>query len=422
MPITPDPSNSPAAVSLKKTDVVEFEYTFRFITPMFGGGVESEGPQKPFDPQTPIRIPSIRGQLRFWWRACNPTKVASISELRKAEEQVWGSTEIPSRVTIRLAQPASKPQVLEVFTKDHRLKPEHKSLAYGIFPLKPPTGSRAEPGVLWRFHKNDTFTLIIRCQKDSHPGVKEALQAWSLFGGLGGRTRRGFGAIESATKRPWQDPKQFLRDLVKRPQIPEVPSLCGAEIRFAKDKHDKSDIAWASALSKLQRFRQGKGLGRNPGTQKNRPGRSRWPEPEQIRQLSGARAPKHRKLAPHISKFPRAVFGLPIIFHFHPGAPNDPGSQGDPKDSTLTPKDLTRFASPLVLRPVRDESGGYRPMALRLASTLPPTTLTLSGESQNSKKFDVPVKWELSPTEASVIQPLDHCTDPLKAFLTLFSK
>lgn len=39
--------------------------TCRFVSPVFGGGAEP----KKVDERSPVRASSIRGQLRFWWRA-----------------------------------------------------------------------------------------------------------------------------------------------------------------------------------------------------------------------------------------------------------------------------------------------------------------------------------------------------------------
>src|SRR5215213_3096694 len=47
--------------------------TYGFLTYVMGGGVRIREHQKLSDPVTPVRSASIRGQLRFWWRACNPS-------------------------------------------------------------------------------------------------------------------------------------------------------------------------------------------------------------------------------------------------------------------------------------------------------------------------------------------------------------
>lgn len=74
----------------KDEDIITEIRRYRLITPLFGGGVES-GMN---DPVTPIRGTSIRGQLRFWWRACRGGKYKSLKELKENENKIWGSMAI----------------------------------------------------------------------------------------------------------------------------------------------------------------------------------------------------------------------------------------------------------------------------------------------------------------------------------------
>jgi len=55
-------------------------------TPMFMGGADNS--------QAELRLPSILGALRFWYRASAPGELVShIDELRKAEAKLFGSSE-----------------------------------------------------------------------------------------------------------------------------------------------------------------------------------------------------------------------------------------------------------------------------------------------------------------------------------------
>lgn len=73
-------------------------YEIEVITPIFGGGTET-GVN---DPVTLIRPSSIRGHLRFWWRATRGANCASVSELRHREGEIWGTTDNPSPVCIEV--------------------------------------------------------------------------------------------------------------------------------------------------------------------------------------------------------------------------------------------------------------------------------------------------------------------------------
>jgi len=131
---------------------------------------------------------------------------------------------------------------------------------------------------------------------------------------------------------------------------------------------------WREVIKTFRKFRQGEGLGRNRGKSgPNRPGRSRFPEPETIRRVTGQRAPLHQRLE-HIpdDAFPRAEFGLPIIFHFK--------DKTDPSDTALYPVDpdgmdgkkWERMSSPLILKPLALKNGKVISVILWLQT--PPLT------------------------------------------------
>lgn len=422
MPAKPAPPGPPADFLSTQPKTVEFDFTFRLITPMFGGGVEINGPQKPHDPITPIRVPSIRGQLRFWWRACNPARATTAEELFKAEEAIWGSTKEPSKVQIRLDTHTLSGEDVNVYQRKNsrpedppnkppawEIRPNQRDIAYGVFPLKPDEGSRDEPGQLFDLRRTDIRILV--CCDASHQGhVRTALTAWSLFGGIGARTRRGFGSVES-DHHTIESIDTFL-DAVRQDQPLTqpwgVPSLVGAKYEVGRAALHPRD-AWANALTLLAKFRQH----RRNGTQPRRPGRSYWPEPEQIRALT-TRDPKHQPLPNPVDSFPRAAFGLPIIFHFQ--------SKADPPDTTLNPVGLHRFASPLILRALRSNSNSrYLPLALVLGGTSVPMgrhDLELAPKGFSIHK----VTRSLTSLQAMHIPRLHGSTDPLAAFLDFFAK
>ena len=87
-------------VPLKPTDIspgyIREYYPIQVITPLFAGGVK---PGK-VDAGLPIRLSSIRGHLRFWWRATRGSGYVNADELRQREGEIWGSMENPSPVII----------------------------------------------------------------------------------------------------------------------------------------------------------------------------------------------------------------------------------------------------------------------------------------------------------------------------------
>jgi CRISPR-associated protein Cmr1 len=409
---TPPPI-APAEVA-RRAVAIEETREYRFLTWTFGGGVRVCAHRKLRDEVTPVRGASLRGQLRFWWRAANPSGCRTLAKLRAREAEVWGATSAASPVALAVTVQPPAPQEVKVY--DYR--PDRtfgvcrgmEAWAYGAFPLQPDKEAlarREQPGVLHDATRG-TFKLTLRYPEGLAADVQEALWAWEAFGGLGARTRRGFGAVQRVPPPALREIERGLARCAERPRIAGVPSLAGA--RFAQSRTTKATAldAWKEGLGLLRKIRQGERFGRNPGSD-GRPGRSRWPEPDEIRELTGKRAPRHRERLVEVPSFPRAAFGLPIVFHFKDKGAGDP----DCKPLELRPADFERFASPLILRPVAD-GDDFRTVALVLGSDLPDARLVAGAKS-------FPVATDLSPAGAARIPALvrgaEVFTDPIDLFL-----
>jgi CRISPR-associated protein Cmr1 len=271
---------------------------------------------------------------------------------------------------------------------------------------------------------NSSFTLRFLYPEEIRADVEAALWAWESFGGLGGRTRRGFGSIVRIREgsASLEGVRSKLSEYQDKPRLDLVPSLAQARLAAAKRLHAEALDAWKAGLKLLQTIRQGPGAGRNPprpGTRKPA-GRSRWPEPDEIRRLTRQSAPLHSQPEVTVPRFPRAAFGMPIVFHFHPGSPHEPGSAGDPgmKPLQLQPEGSERFASPMILRPVPDGQG-FRTLALALSSDVP-TAKLVAGTSTFS------VDANLTPDLAASIPALCRngkaFTSPIDLFLEELQK
>lgn len=381
-----------------KTVVLTRKY--KLITPLFGGGVE---PQTA-DPVTLVRGPGIRGHLRFWWRATRGGAFdGDLARMRAAEMRIWGAAATkasggPSCVGMRVAT-TSQGQAAHPFTMrpGKRFPDADQAVApaYAAFPLQQELRA-VRAGI--------ELTLELRFPRDLEADVLAAVWAWETFGGVGGRTRRGFGAVEPteplevATGDPTTWLERKLRETVTAGPWPQgVPHLSRTATSFRL-----TPLSWRQLIDHYKSFRQW----RNEGKQSNRPGRSKWPEPDVVRLLTGDTAPLHKESihSPPIAKFPRAVFGLPIIFHFQGG--------GDPKDTTLQGIEHDRLASPLILRPV-NIGGRTHGLALVLdGPRTPPGGLKLDKAPRSPR-----VDHQLTPDEADRIEPLDGQTDVLQAFL-----
>lgn len=359
-------------------------YDIELITPMFGGGVSP----RVNDPAFPIRPTAIRGQLQFWWRATVGAQYATRQELRAAQSAVWGDTAQASRVQVRVedvradeASPCARFEMDRNRPGTFRSMPTWNvpfgtgALPYALFPFqgqlaKGRSRVESEPASCIR---NGRFRLTVLTHKDIDfvKQVEPALWAWVNFGGVGSRVRRGCGALVCKALAPKDaaDLKaMWLRHMPELFPLRQWPTASeSVMLRTVDQPGDPIDV-WDWVIGRFRHFRQGEGLGRNPRQQgSNRPGRSRYSEPEAIRLVTGRRSARHARL-PHVpdDAFPRAELGLPIVFHFQDE------QNGEPSDTVLYPdndpdgKKRERMASPLILKPLALQSGKAIPLILRL--------------------------------------------------------
>jgi len=176
----------------------------RVVTPLFGGDDPKAG-------GSPVRVPSIRGVLRYWFRAVAAGHgLLTPAEVWKAEERVFGSTEHPSPIRLRLnGDPAVTPAGLPPDwtggpTWDvNRFHGARYLLGQGLWSFK--TGGLTRPFVA----PGEGVKLDLRLSGDETVDQQFLLSvwAWLTYGGLGARTRRGFGQLRcSATSAPLPDP------------------------------------------------------------------------------------------------------------------------------------------------------------------------------------------------------------------------
>ncbi len=386
------------------TQLMTQVHRYELITPLLGGGVEPGLA----DPVTVIRGSEIRGHLRFWWRACRGGRFGgNLARMKEAEDLLWGAASTAQRPTpsqvqveVEIANPGQDEQPFETRT---RASQNWRSLAYAAFPLqgdeeKPP--GKVRTGV--------AFTLTLTFPQSQQAEVEAALWAWETFGGIGARTRRGFGALRDLDVSLPQASavQQFIQIGLERHVTPgtwpmRVPHLSRTpHLRIAAARPN-AKAAWEYLIRRLKEFRQS----RNPGTAPNKPGRSKWPEPDEIRRLTGQRSPLHATPLSTVGKFPRAAFGLPIVFHFK--------DSGDPDDTMLQGRDHDRLATPLILRPLSCANG----QAVGLALILDGTALPLGGLVLKDAPGNPTVQATVTPAEASAVSPLAGNVDVLQAFL-----
>jgi CRISPR-associated protein Cmr1 len=366
-------------------------YAITVITPIFGGGAEAGRN----DPATFIRPSSVRGHLRFWWRATRGARFHTVAELHQREGEIWGTTDNPSPVTIQVDPPQWS---LKREPNDDYGFPRYGAEAYALFSAKQNGNELCKEGLSFSLslcwltptklqalrdqenkqRREANKPLLPEKIQDISLDIEAAVWAWLNFGGIGARTRRGCGAL-------------FCPKI--QPQIPSFhpPSIDGFT-RWCKEKAEQYEFplltspvhrawptfpsticlkkgvtdalaSWSDAIGVLRQFRQGRNDGRDPGGKT--PSRSRWPEAEAVRTLvishqglgtrPGSWHGVDTRMIPALS-FPRAEFGMPIIFELRDErVPYTTPTRNPPpnlKPSLQPSEDTDRMASPVILRPI----------------------------------------------------------------------
>jgi CRISPR-associated protein Cmr1 len=400
---------------------------YKLITPLFGGGAKP-GEN---DLDNLIRGTEIRGQLRFWWRAIRGWQYKNVEELNRAEGIIWGSaaTDIQKekgsglsedfrwkmsvQIEVEVNNVGRELEAFSVSDDEHgkiRTKPTNRVPAYAAFPLQPErdeinSASKALDVQLKKVREGVSFTLTISFVKEWKTEVLAALWAWENFGGIGARTRRGFGAIQQDGNSP--DDLAPVNRLDAENWIKNQLRLWGAENKFPeKVPHlspnmqlhilgpaTKPAFIWDTLIDKLKKYRQQRDPCKDKKSGKTKSGPNKWPEAEAIRKRISDQLLKGRNTNPP-DKFPRAVFGLPIVFHFI----NEPKAD----NTILQGKDEKhdRLSSPLILRPL----GCGKNEALGLVAVLegwdfPPDGLELANKKGSLGMVSIS-KMRLNSSEA----------------------
>jgi CRISPR-associated protein Cmr1 len=351
----------------------------RVITPLFGGGA-APGTT---DPVTMIRPPSIRGHLRFWWRATQGARFPDAAKLREREGAIWGTVDDPSNVIVEVREiKAGRLEACATFPPDRmfpRFTPGYPP--YALFPFQGNKKDGIAPAIARR---DAEFLLSVRYRPKDRNDVLAALWAWTNFGGIGARTRRGCGALLCEATAPrsvgtvakwWASGRTWL----SAPPTGSDPAWPRIERGPLVSQAAPAPLpAWEAAVGLMREFRQGENVGRNRGTAPNRPGRSRWPEADSLRAITLQGDPQHLPgiTAPEPA-FPRAELGLPIVFHFKDRLDAANNSELYPKRE----RESRRMASPVILRPLGIWGSSQALPMVFVLSAPPPDQLELHFEA-----------------------------------------
>lgn len=225
------------------------------ITPMFLAGANQS--------KAELRAASIKGLLRFWWRALQVE--TDIAKLRKQEGQIFGSSDEGvggSSFAIRIIHNEDIKSIKDKFPMQNiTVTSKGRSfqvnileyLAYGTLEYKKGEGNifireYIPAKTKFQFHLNFTDTTW-------YHEVLKALYVFSLFGGIGARSRNGFGSFNIKNcQEIFSDLSKYSLDkfINKIEPLPYPSFAKDTKIFKTKTTHNSWDAALAE-IGKLYR-------------------------------------------------------------------------------------------------------------------------------------------------------------------------
>lgn len=360
--------------------LLDIHLPLRTITPIIGGGTEPKLP----DAADPVRVQPIRAHLRFWWRTLHAD--LKVDELHKAESRLFGAVDLdgtPRRGHVRVSiEILDRGRIESAGTqgKGQAVAWKLGDIGYAAFPLQRDESDRDAPRGEVRSPVEDYRTgvrFMLRVQIERHrdiqisqdlPGLTQAIRLWTSFGGIGSRTRRGFGALAidgeatpAVEEYGWRK-ASTLTDWACTLRKGEVssggehnpwPAFDGLTALVVGDAKSTAEDALRYLIGRFKEFRQGRDFARG---REWKP--SFWPEADSMRLLrerhGGPTAvrfehPPDPQTWPASAEFPapRAAFGMPLLIRFKKRDRGDSQANGE-----IVPVGHARLPSPVILRPV----------------------------------------------------------------------
>ncbi len=337
------------------------KYELEVVTPMFCAGADQR--------QAEIRVPSIRGQVRWWFRALGGT--------REKEKFLFGGVHDAARasaVRMRLVQPvrsAVAKNLNDVVPGGNMNHP----VSYLLWPLRPTGGSDQkrgciEPGTRFSLQTqvDPAIPDTLRMQFDA------ALHLWMLLGSLGTRSRRGAGSLQPAAKGgdfPWETASLEEWEGAVCSEFDNAPA---AEVRVFQV--DEPQPTWMEALSSLGRWLKKW----RAGSTRSVPNPLRWGKSDHDVACGQSQ----------LGVVYRPVLGLPLTQRF-----SGPSRGGASLVVETLLSDAKRWASPLHLKVVK-VTEGHVPVAVFFPSLAIPEGEPVRLRPQRGGRIqDKAVSWDL---------------------------
>ena len=328
------------------------------ITPMFLGGADSNVPE--------IRVPGIRGALRFWLRAILGGRgLIDSKSLNKYEESILGSSDKGSSVAIRVKD--------KNFTTTRGAKAKAYNAGSSYLWYSVDMGRENDKKFIT---PNSRFQLELRSfDKEKLILVSEALCLLSKLGGIGSRSRRCAGSFEvvncisseQAVSKLFENTNEeiwkYFKD--KEQRIDSKPEFAIFNSEWAQViKCTKSFNKWEDAVGfigqKFQSYRSKRGL--NEGG-----------DYDKVRGFI--------ENGSTVNSIERVAFGLPLSFRFR----TIRNGNNSANMKIVGNQDINRRASQLHLQ-IKCEDGNYVPYLTVFNSKFLPNNVSVQINSGRSRE------------------------------------
>lgn len=250
--------------------IKKITFEIETITPMFLSGADQG--------KAELRASSIKGLLRFWWRALQAE--SDLDKLRKKESQIFGSSEEGgggSSFGIRVIAKDDLKPTKNKFPDNPRYKVQVEGkpfkinileyLAYGTYEYVQRQGN-----VFTReyYPEKKQFDIILNFRDVAWQNdVLKAFYAFCIFSGVGSRSRNGFGSLNIANmeksfenikdiisvKNPYG--QENLKKIIKGNSITSYPSFTKGAKLFKTKQTSDSGLDTLADVGKI--YKKGRG-------------------------------------------------------------------------------------------------------------------------------------------------------------------
>ncbi len=391
----------------------------RTVTPLFSRSMILYGNRYLFE----LRPQSIKGVLRFWFRALAPTvidinyykeKKESLIGLKKLEEAIFGSTEKRSPFSINVLWNEKNTKSVEELISTNKYL--FRNSLFGLYPFR-----RGDP--YYSYLKPDSKLLVkFRFSSKAPKSLSEFIASLfglvAYYGGLGAKTHDGYGSfsvkkiINVKAARTFADfPKQTaerLIDVINELHSSSKTNLFNLNenipLLFADLKPDDfPNLVHAKDKEIFKGRRNWREIIKETTSLRNRNGEPITGWAGKKLDLRGRNSSKdimdnfrdvifRKGTLPNNLEIKTSIMGLPINYQRIGKTQRETGS-GSAKVNNLVDGDPGRKASPLNITIQKDEAGKYFARILLMASLISEKrrngSPVVSVKTSNNKNFEV---------------------------------